>query len=282
MKAARTILKNIGSMKISFWCADPQHENDRKVFGEPRSLPPGIRGAGEGRDRCKSCYNKELALRKQAIQNAELRGLLPKHAKRTVRSYSSADQGSRTSEPVDNTARLSRMASSSSSSSSSSSAAATTTALAASLAEPLEATAPPVQRTATGYLKIRQGKEPLLYPSRAHFVTSKEREERRLVASRPTKLSRVAMREVAQSALAEVPGLRRLAKFEDPDPLAVSIYHAELLKAHEKNASLQNELARKHECERVMDAYNCPLSMADVESAVAAGQVPFSHPTAPR
>jgi hypothetical protein len=45
---------------------------------------------------------------------------------------------------------------------------------------------------------------------------------------------------------------------------------------------LQNELARKHECERVMDAYNCPLSMADVESAVAAGQVPFSHPTAPR
>jgi hypothetical protein len=90
------------------------------------------------------------------------------------------------------------------------------------------------------------------------------------------------MREVAQSALAEVPGLRRLAKFEDPDPLAVSIYHAELLKAHEKNASLQNELARKHECERVMDAYNCPLSMADVESAVAAGQVPFSHPTAPR
>ena len=119
MKAARTILKNIGSMKISFWCADPQHENDRKVFGEPRSLPPGIRGAGEGRDRCKSCYNKELALRKQAIQNAELRGLLPKHAKRTVRSYSSADQGSRTSEPVDNTARLSRMASSSSSSSSS-------------------------------------------------------------------------------------------------------------------------------------------------------------------
>jgi hypothetical protein len=112
--------------------------------------------------------------------------LLPKHAKRTVRSYSSADQGSRTSEPVDNTARLSRMASSSSSSSSSS-AAATTTALAASLAEPLEATAPSVQRTATGYLNIRQGKEPLLYPSRAHFVTSKEHEERRLVASRPTK-----------------------------------------------------------------------------------------------
>jgi hypothetical protein len=143
--------------------------------------------------------------------------LLPKHAKRTVRSYSSADQGSRTSEPVDNTARLSRMASSSSSSSSSSSAAATTTALAASLAEPLEATAPSVQRTATGYLNIRQGKEPLLYPSRAHFVT---------------------------------------------------IYHAELLKAHEKIASLQNELARKHECERVMDAYNCPLSMAEAKRRI--------------
>ena len=77
-------------MKISFWCADPQHENDRKVFGEPRSLPPGIRGAGEGRDRCKSCYNKELALRKQAIQNAELRGLLPKHAKRLNKAVGAA------------------------------------------------------------------------------------------------------------------------------------------------------------------------------------------------